>query len=63
MKHLSILLLFVVALTLGSCGNTQPKADTADTAQNDSLQKIISQKDSEINDIMETFNQIQEGLR
>lgn len=63
MKHLSILLLFVVALTLGSCGNTQPKADTADTAQNDSLQKIISQKDSEINDIMETFNQIQDGLR
>lgn len=63
MKHLSILLLFVVALTLGSCGNTQPKADTADTAQNDSLQKIISQKDSEINEIMETFNQIQEGLR
>lgn len=63
MKHLSILLLFVVALTLGSCGNTQPKADTADTTQNDSLQKIISQKDSEINDIMETFNQIQEGLR
>ena len=34
-----------------------------DEEQVDSLQRIISQKDGEINDMMETFNQIQTGLR
>ena len=33
------------------------------TQQNDSLQKIIADKDNEINDMMETFNQIEEGFR
>ena len=35
----------------------------ADTSTTDSLQKIIIQKDNEINDMMSTLNQIQEGLR
>ena len=30
--------------------------------QNDSLQRIIAQRDSEINDMMSTLNEIQEGL-
>ena len=46
-----------------SCGNNEKKPQTEKFEQNDSLQKIISQKDNEINDMMETFNQIQEGLR
>ena len=63
MKNLSFLL-FALAFTLFvSCGNNEKKPQTEKFEQNDSLQKIISQKDNEINDMMETFNQIQEGLR
>ena len=46
-----------------SCGNNEKKAPVENVEQNDSLQRIISQKDSEINDMMETFNQIQQGLQ
>lgn len=48
---------------MGSCKQEQktPQADT--TQQNDSLQKIIAEKDNEINDMMETFNQIQAGFQ
>ena len=38
-------------------------AQVADTTTRDSLQKIIDQKDNEINDMMSTLNQIQEGFR
>ena len=63
MKNLTFLL-FALAFTLFvSCGNNEKKPQTEKFEQNDSLQKIISQKDNEINDMMETFNQIQEGLR
>ena len=31
--------------------------------QTDSLQRIIAQRDNEINDMMGTLNEIQEGLR
>lgn len=48
---------------LAGCNGGDKKPDFANIEQNDSLQKIISQKDNEINDMMETFNQIQEGLR
>ena len=34
-----------------------------DTAQTDSLSKIIEQKDNELNDMMGTLNEIQEGFR
>lgn len=62
----SLLLSFALSamlFALPSCNNTpkQPQADNFE--QNDSLQRIITQKDNEINDMMETFNQIQEGLR
>ena len=63
MKNLSFLL-FAMAITLfASCGGNEKKPQTENIEQNDSLQKIITQKDNEINDMMETFNQIQDGLR
>ncbi len=37
--------------------------DLASIEQNDSLQKIIAQRDNEINDMMATMNEIQEGFR
>ena len=39
------------------------QAVMAETSQIDSLEKIISQKDNEINDMMSTLNQIQQGFR
>ena len=63
MKNLSFLLLGLALFALASCGGQQPKPQIETLDQSDSLQRIISQKDNEINDMMETFNQIQEGLR
>lgn len=63
MKHLSILVLGLALFALAGCKGEDKRPDFASIEQNDSLQKIISQKDNEINDMMETFNEIQEGLR
>lgn len=63
MKNLSLLVLGLALFALAGCKGGDKKPDFANIEQNDSLQKIISQKDNEINDMMETFNQIQEGLR
>lgn len=63
MKHLSFLLLGLAMFMFAACTGNEKKAAVDNVEQNDSLQKIISQKDNEINDMMETFNQIQEGLR
>ena len=50
-------------LALSGCKGDRKASDLSNFHQNDSLQKIIAQKDNEINDMMETFNQIQDGLR
>jgi chromosome segregation ATPase len=52
-------------IVLSACKKEQPApvAATPKIEQNDSLQKIIEQRENEINDLMATFNQIQEGLR
>lgn len=63
MKHLKLLVVALAAVSLAACGSREKSSDLANIEQSDSLQRIISQKDNEINDIMETFNQIQEGLR
>lgn len=49
--------------TLAGCQDNKSKVDSAVSAERDSLNKVIAQKDNEINDIMATFNQIEEGLR
>lgn len=63
MEKFKFLLFALVLAVFASCGSNEKKPQTQNVEQNDSLQKIISQKDNEINDMMETFNQIQEGLR
>ena len=58
--------LFLASLCLAAlvgCQDNKSKVDGAVTAERDSLNKEIAQKDNEINDIMSTFNQIEEGLR
>ncbi len=51
------------ALLLTGCNEGKNKPDLANVHQADSLNDIIAQKDSEINDLMGTFNEVQEGLR
>jgi hypothetical protein len=46
-----------------ACTNEKPAPVMPDGGQNDSLQRIIEQKDNEINDMMGTLNEIQEGFR
>ena len=58
--------LFFASLCLAAlvgCQDNKSKVDSAVSAERDSLNKVIAQKDNEINDIMSTFNQIEEGLR
>lgn len=60
------LLLFVAlaAFSLVGCQEkkTQPVV-SQDTTMKDSLEKIIAQKDNELNDMMGTLNEIEEGFR
>lgn len=49
------------ALTLASC-DQKPKINPA-MVQNDSLRSVIEARDREINDMMGTLNEIQEGFR
>lgn len=51
------------AMVLAGCNEGKNKTDLANVHQADSLNDIIAQKDSEINDLMGTFNEVQEGLR
>ena len=53
----------VAAFCLTSCNNGKNDAAVQDTAQADSLNGIIAQKDSEINDLMGTLNEIEEGFQ
>lgn len=62
MRKLLILALGAVAMV--GCKQQEPKAERFMSAeQADSLNRIIQQKDNEINDMMATFNEIEEGFR
>lgn len=61
MKKLMFAVLCALALT--ACKEEKPKVDLTAIHQRDSLQQIVSQKDNEINDMMSTLNDIQEGFR
>lgn len=53
----------VVTLLLISCGQGQQVSESAIEQERDSLQRIINEKDMELNDIMGTFDEVQEGIR
>lgn len=61
MKQLKLFACLALLL-LGACTGKKSSPDLANVEQNDSLQRIIAQRDSEINDMMSTLNEIQEGL-
>lgn len=58
-----VLLAFPLTLSLLSCGGDKNANLKETDARIDSLQKVIEQKDNEMNDVMATFNEIQEGFR
>lgn len=55
--------LAVCALAIAGCKNEAPKQDLAAIQMRDSLNQIIAQKDNEINDMISTFSDIEEGFR
>lgn len=57
-------LLFALCLfTLASCNNGKSSSDQSENSQRDSLQRIIEQRDNEINDMMGILNEVEEGFR
>lgn len=57
-----ILIFVACALALGACNMTGEQQETA-LQELDSLQKIINEKDMELDDILGIFNEVQEGIR
>ena len=53
----------VAAFCLTGCNNGKNDSAAQNTAQADSLNVIIAQKDSEINDLLGTLNEIEEGFQ
>lgn len=62
MKKLLFLACLATLLVTG-CKDGKNTAEQAGVQQSDSLNGIIAQKDSEINEMMGTFNEIEDGLR
>lgn len=59
-------LLFIATICLlavASCKQEAPKDDNTADRMRDSLNQIITQRDNEINDMLATFNEIEEGFR
>jgi len=52
-----------VALAMTACKQNNNNADEHLTQQLDSLRQVIAQKDNEINDVVGTFNDIEQGFR
>jgi len=61
MKKLVLLAISVLAMV--SCNEKAAKVDLASNTKVDSLNQIIAQKDNEINDMLSTFGEIEEGFR
>ena len=59
-----ILIIAIAELALTGCQEKKNAAAVRQTdVRIDSLQRIIDQKDNELNDVISTFNEIQEGFR
>ena len=63
MKNVWLPLFGLLLLTFAGCRQEKKVAQVEAIEQNDSLSRIIEQKDNEINDMMGTLNEIQEGFR
>lgn len=57
-----IVLIITCALSFMACDNKSTKVSDSERSVSDSLLQVINQKDTELNDIMGTFNDIRNGL-
>ncbi|MBQ6916633.1 MAG: hypothetical protein IJQ64_02405 [Prevotella sp.] len=53
----------ICAMAMASCNEASKKAEAQARAERDSLNQVIAQKDDEINDMMTTLIDIEEGFR
>ena len=58
-----LLFLAVIAAMVASCEQKENKQDAVVMQLRDSLNSVITQKDTELNDMMSTLNDIEEGFR
>ena len=58
-----VLLFALCLLTLASCNNGKSSSGSSADSQRDSLQKVLEQRDNEINDMMGILNDVEEGFR
>ncbi|MGP1547528.1 MAG: hypothetical protein ACTTIF_01440 [Prevotella sp.] len=63
MKKIVFIALCVSAIGFIACQNKIAENANVNNERVDSLHRIITQKDNEINDMMSTLNEIQEGIR
>ena len=59
----NILIMAMCLMALASCKQEKVAPALPQNSQVDSLSRIIEQKDNEINDMMELFNEVEEGFR
>lgn len=58
-----IVFLLICVLAVAGCKDTKKMSDASTSMQSDSLQKLIAQRDNQINDMVGTLNEIQDGFR
>lgn len=59
-----LIIIVMAAMLLSGCVEKKPQTvSLQQVAQTDSLEKVLTQRDNEINDMMGTLNDIQEGFR
>ena len=63
MRKILFVSVALIALALSSCNEEKKASVAVDTQKVDSLQRIVDQKDNEINDMLSTLNAIQDGIR
>lgn len=63
MKKMFFISVGMMMLVVTGCNQNKTKEGAVNTEQNDSIQQILSQKDSEINEMMGLMNEVQEGFR
>lgn len=58
-----LLFIGLCLMAVASCRQEAPKVDTEAVRQRDSLNQVITERDNEINDMLATFHEIEEGFR
>lgn len=58
-----LLFIGICLMAVVSCKQEAPKPDLDAISQRDSLNQVITQRDNEINDMLATFNEIEEGFK